>query len=132
MRDQDISLLKKGAKERREMEKELGKEGQRKELGHMVIVKLLWWGLEEHMLAPEVMAHRLLRSTVEHLQERMTCRGTQLEARAEDMGPLGYQDSRDGADQVQDAGHHDGFVAPARMATAAARKRGRCGRTSGR
>ena len=31
------------------------------------------------------MAHRLLRHTVEHLPERMTCRETQSEARAEDM-----------------------------------------------
>ena len=31
------------------------------------------------------MAHRLLRRVVEHLQERMACRETQLEARAEDM-----------------------------------------------
>ena len=31
------------------------------------------------------MAHRLLRRMVEHLQERMACRETQLEARADDM-----------------------------------------------
>ena len=37
------------------------------------------------MVAPEVMAHRLLRGTVDHLQVRMACRETQLEARAEDM-----------------------------------------------
>ena len=35
--------------------------------------------------APEVVAHRLLRRTVEHLQERMACRAAQLGARAEDM-----------------------------------------------
>ena len=58
------------------MERELGKEGHRKELWHMVIMK---------SVAPEVVAHRLLRCTVEHLQERMACREAQLEARAEDM-----------------------------------------------
>ena len=51
----------------------------------MVIVKSLWWGLQEHMVVPEVMADRLLRRTVEHLQECMTYREAQLEARAEDM-----------------------------------------------
>ena len=34
------------------------------------------------------MAYRLLRPTVQHLQERMTCREAQLEARAEDMRDL--------------------------------------------
>ena len=53
---------------------------------HMVIVKSLWRALQEHTVAPEAMAHRLLRRMVEHLQERMACRETQLEARAEDMG----------------------------------------------
>ena len=28
----------------------------------------------EHTVAPEVVAHRLLRRTMEHLQERMACR----------------------------------------------------------
>ena len=51
----------------------------------MVIVKSLWRALQEHTVAPEAMAHRLLRRMVEHLQERMACRETQLEARAEDM-----------------------------------------------
>ena len=37
---------------------------------------------------PEVMAQRLLRRTVEHLQARMTSRETQLEACAEDMRDL--------------------------------------------
>ena len=50
------------------MEKELGKEGHRKELWHMVIVKSLWRALQEHTVAPETMAHRLLRRMVEHLQ----------------------------------------------------------------
>ena len=77
MRDQDIALLKKGEKGRQEMERELGKEGRRKELWHMVIVTSLSWGLWEHTVAPEVMGHRLLRRTVEHLQERMACRETQ-------------------------------------------------------
>ena len=67
------------------MEKELGKEGHRKGLWHMVIVKSLWRALQEHTVAPETMAHRLLRRMVEHLQERMACREAQLEARAEDM-----------------------------------------------
>ena len=42
VRDQDIPLLKKGDKGRREMERELGKEGQCKGLWHMVILKSLW------------------------------------------------------------------------------------------
>ena len=67
------------------MERELGKEGHRKGLWHMVIVKQLWRALQEHTSAPEAMAHRLLQRMVEHLQERMACRETQLEARAEDM-----------------------------------------------
>ena len=85
MRDQDIPLLKKGEKGRREMERGLGKEGHHKALWHMVIVKSLWRVLQEHTVAPEVVAHRLLRRTVEHLQERMACSEAQLEARAEDM-----------------------------------------------
>ena len=85
VRDQDVSLLKKGARGRSAVERELGKEGHRKGLWHMVIVKLLWRALQEHTVAPEAMAHRLLRRMVEHLQERMACRETQLEARAEDM-----------------------------------------------
>ena len=36
-------------------------------------------------MAPEAMAHRLLRRMVEHPQERMACRETQLEAGADDM-----------------------------------------------
>ena len=36
-------------------------------------------------MAPEAMAHRLLRRMVKHLQERMACRETQLEAWADDM-----------------------------------------------
>ena len=88
VRDQEIPLLKKGARERREMERVLGKEGHRKRMWHMVIVKSLWWKLGEHTVALEVMAHRLFRPTVKHLQERMACRGTQLEARAGDMRDL--------------------------------------------
>ena len=64
---------------------ELGKEGHRKGLWHMVIVEPLWRALQEHTVAPEAMANRLLRRMVEHLQEPMACRETQLEARAEDM-----------------------------------------------
>ena len=85
VRDQDVPLLKKGARGRSAVERELGKEGHRKGLWHMVIVKPLWRALQEHTVAPEAMAHRLLRRMVEHLQERMACRETQLEARAEDM-----------------------------------------------
>ena len=51
----------------------------------MVIVKSLWRGLQEHTVAPEAVAHRLLQRTVEHLQERMACGQAQLEARAKDM-----------------------------------------------
>ena len=85
VRDQDVSLLKKGARGRSAVEREPGEEGNRKGLWHMVIVKSLWRALQEHTVAPEAMAHRLLRRMVEHLQERMACRETQLEARAEDM-----------------------------------------------
>ena len=85
VRDQDVPLLKKGARGRRAVERELGKERHRKGLWHMVIVKPLWRALQEHTVAPEAMAHRLLRRMVEHLQERMACRETQLEARAYDM-----------------------------------------------
>ena len=85
IRDQDVPLLKKGEKGRREIEKEPGKEGLCKGLWHMVIMKLFWRGLQEHTMAPEVVAHRLLRRTVEHLQECMTCREAQLKARADDM-----------------------------------------------
>ena len=83
--DQDVPLLKKGARGRSAVKGELGEEGHRKGLWHMVIVKLLWRALQEHTVAPEAMAHRLLRRMVEHLQERMACRETQLEAQADDM-----------------------------------------------
>ena len=85
VRDQDVPLLKKGARGRSAVERERRKEGHHKGLWHMVIVKPLWRALQEHTVAPEAMAHRLLRRMVEHLQERMACRETQLEARAEDM-----------------------------------------------
>ena len=85
VRDQDVPLLKKGARGRSAVERGLGKEGHHKRLWHMVIVKPLWRALQEHTVAPEAMAHRLLRRMVEHLQERMACRETQLEERAEDM-----------------------------------------------
>ena len=51
----------------------------------MMIVKPLWRALQEHTVAPGAMVHRLLRRMVEHLQERMACRETQLEGRADDM-----------------------------------------------
>ena len=54
----------------------------------MVIVKSLWRALQEHTVAPEGMAHGLLRRMVEHLQDSMACRETQLEVRAEDMRDL--------------------------------------------
>ena len=79
VRDQDVPLLKKGARGRSAVERELGKEGHRKGLWHMVMVKSLWRALQKHTMPPEAMAHRLLRRMVEHLQERMACR-------AEDMG----------------------------------------------
>ena len=85
VRDQEVPLLKKGARGRSAVERELGNEGHRKGLWHMVIVKLLWRALQEHTVAPEAMAHRLLRRMVEHLQERMACREMLLEARAGDM-----------------------------------------------
>ena len=85
VRDQDVPLLKKGARGRSAVERELGKEGHRKGLWHMVIVKSLWRPLQEHTVAPEAMADRLLRRMVEHLRERMACREAQLKARAEDM-----------------------------------------------
>ena len=85
VRDQDVPLPKKAARGRSAVERELGKEGHRKGLWHMVIGKLLLRALQEHTVVPEAMAHRLLRRMVEHLQERMACRGTQLEARAEEM-----------------------------------------------
>ena len=84
-RDHNIPLLKKGERGRSAMERELGKEGHPKGLWHMMIVKSLWRALQEHTVAPETMAHRLLRRMVEHLQERMACREAQLEARADDM-----------------------------------------------
>ena len=83
--DQDVPLLKKGARGRSAVDRELGKEGHRKGLWHMVIVKPLWRALQEHTVAPEAMAHRLLRRMVQHLEERMACRETQLEARADEM-----------------------------------------------
>ena len=85
VRDHDIPLLKKGERRRSAMERQLGKEGHRKGLWHMVIVKLLWRALQEHTVAPETMAQRPFRRMVEHLQERMACREAQLEAQAEDM-----------------------------------------------
>ena len=85
VRDQDVLLLKKGARGRSAVERELGKEGHCRGLWHMMIGKLLWRALQEHTVAPEAMTHRLLRRMVEHLQERMACRETQLEARADIM-----------------------------------------------
>ena len=85
VRDQDVPLLKKGERGKSAVERELGKEGHRKGLWHLVTVKSLWRALQEHTVVPEAIAHRLLRRMVEHLQERMACRETQLGARAENM-----------------------------------------------
>ena len=85
VRDQDIPLLKKAEKGRRATGRELGKEGDRNGLWHMVLVKSLWRGLQEHTVAPEAVAHRLLRCMVEHLQERIACSEAQLGAPGEDM-----------------------------------------------
>ena len=52
VRIEGIPLLKKGEKGRREMEREPEKEGHRKGVWHMVIVKSLWRGLQEHTVAP--------------------------------------------------------------------------------
>ena len=62
--DQDVPLLKKGEKGRRAMERDLGKEGHPKGLCHMVIVKSLLRGLQEHTVAPEAVADRLLRRSI--------------------------------------------------------------------
>ena len=85
VRDQDLPPLNKGERGRREMEREFGKEGHCKGWWHMVNLKSLWRGLREHTVAPEVVPHRLLRQTVEHLQVRIACREAHFEARAEDM-----------------------------------------------
>ena len=53
--DQDFPLLKKGERGRSTMGRELGKEGHRKGLWHMVIVKSLLRALQEHTVAPETM-----------------------------------------------------------------------------
>ena len=84
LRDRNTPLLNKGEKGRRALEREPGKEGHCKGLWHMVIAKSLWRGLQQHTVVPEVVAHRLLWRTVEHLQERMACREVQLAARAVD------------------------------------------------
>ena len=110
----------------------MGKEGHCTGLWHIVIVKSLCWRLWEHTVVPEVMAHTLVRRTVEHLQERMTCRETQLEGWAEDMRDPVNKGSRDDVDQVQPAGHHDGRAPPARLATMAVEGHWRRGSTSGR
>ena len=83
--DQDIRLIKKGEKGRRKMERDLEKEGHRKGLWDMVMVKSLWRGLQEPTGAPKVVAHRLLLRSVEHLQKRMACREAQLKVQVEDM-----------------------------------------------
>ena len=105
--DHDIPLFKKGERGRSAMERELGKEGHQNGLWHMMIVKLLWQALQEHTVAPESMAHRLLRRVVEHLQERMSCREAQLEARAEDMRDQVTKRGGDGVGQVQPTNQGD-------------------------
>ena len=125
VRDQNIPLLKKGAKGRRQMERELGKEGHRKGLWHMVIVKSLWRGLQEHTVAPEVVAHRLVAaysgaSAGAHGVQRGAIGGTG----GGHEGP-GHQTSGGGVDQVQPASQHDGSAATARLAATAVGGRAR-------
>ena len=67
------------------MQQDLRREAHRKGFWHVVIVKSLCWGLQEHTVAPDVMVHRLLKRAVEHLQERRTCMEAELEARTGDM-----------------------------------------------
>ena len=40
------------------MERELEKEEHRKGLWHMMMVKSLWRGLQEHTMAPSAVTHR--------------------------------------------------------------------------
>ena len=132
VRDQDVPLLKKGARGRSAVERELGKEGHRKGLWHMVIVKPLWRALQEHTVAPEAIAHRLLRRMVEHLQERMACRETQLDAGADYMRDPVTKQGGDGVDQVQPKNHGDGSTETARLAAKAVRGRHGNGRQRAR
>ena len=123
VRDQDVPLLKKGARGRSASEKELGKEGHRKGLWHIVIVKPLWPALRDHTVAPEAMAHRLLRCMVEHLQERMVCRETQLEARAEDMRDPVTKGVEMALIRYNPKNYGDGSTEAARLAAKAVRGR---------
>ena len=66
-RDQDVPLLKKGARGRSAVGGELGKEGQRKGLWQMVIVKLLWGALQEHTVASEAIVMASYSSSVKVL-----------------------------------------------------------------
>ena len=83
VRHQEILLFKKGEKGRQEVEREMRRDGHRKELQHMVIVKSVSSELKKHTMAPEVMAYQLLIRAVEHLQEGMMCREAHGEARAD-------------------------------------------------
>ena len=87
----------------------------------MVIVKQLWRALQEHTVAPEAMAHRLLRRMVEHLQERMACRETQLEARAEDMRDPVTNRVEMALIRYNPKNNGDGSTEAARLATKAVR-----------
>ena len=62
VRDQDTPVLKKGEKGRREMKRELRREGHNKGLRHMVIRKSLCWGLREHTVAPKVLATQAIEA----------------------------------------------------------------------
>ena len=115
VRDQDHPLLKEGEKGRGAMERELGKEGHRKGLWHMVIVKSLWRGLQEHTVAPHAVAHRLLRRMVAHLQERIGAIG----GTGGRHDRWGHQTGGDGVDQVLSANHQDGSATTARLAARA-------------
>ena len=119
VRDQDVPLLQKGGKGRRAMERVLGKEGHRKGLWHMVIVKSLWRGLQEHTVAPEAVAHRLLRRIVEHLQEAICVQGGAIGGTAGRHERSGHQTGGDGDGQVKPANHRDGSATTARLAATA-------------
>ena len=131
-RDQDVPLLKKGARGRSAAERELGKEGHPKGLWHMVIVKPLWRALRKHTVTPEGMVHRLLRRMVEYLQYRMACRETQLEARAVDMREPVTQRVEMSLTRYNPENHGDGSAEAARLATKAVRGRDGSGGKRGR
>ena len=80
----------------------------------------------------EAMAHRLLRRMVEHLEERMGCKETQLEARAEDMRELVTKPVEMALIHVQPKNHGDGSAEAPQFAAKAVRGRDRRGGKRGR